>query len=742
MDCEGPAGRLDADDLRERKREDGKDRLRTSDMHAQLAMVHPTPDVDDDEEISPAYSIKEAIFPTHPSITHEIDTGSSLAVTPDDQTPTVIDDVSRSNLTMTITTPNPASDVPLITGQLLMSGAMAAAETIMDASVGVSKMLWTVANDVSQVPISFINRLSRPMLHERWASLSDFRVGAQPKLVTRIASYLPPSDVRRVRAVSRSWFESLDGMVRSSEVWVAMLDEEAVGKLGDAASVEALLMPFGLVGFYSTEYGRYVARFRPMDKKRNKFKKETFRGLRIAVPVVDPFGPSATLRHHESQSRITKRRSSLALLEDGSAVGEVINSLSIVLHFDAILPPRPTHQNSKTFKSQLCILFTSTSKEARRSRSDQPRPLTGSRLTSVRSRSSSLTRPSTDAPRPSLEQIMETKVTSQDREAPPTHSFNPSEVHHDVLKRPSETKLQSYTSHDLLMSDPSDSWHERRPYNEFEFRRGHHQAEIYKNVGHVCVHDQFLLQLDSTNRRVAEIDLPLMGQPMLQLWSQWRQAVEWKTVPPTPSSNPTLTALLSPARLNLILHYVSKDLEPLISRHLPPTPSLALRYTLSCPARYLPEAFYPIFRSFAGGESPILEFLRVWQAVEKRVEILVAIDISAARAIKESKEASAASARRLLEWIQAPIKEVAASMVDDDEERSPTKTVPVNRSVKVRGYCQEASRAFLAIPGGELYLRITGFGMDVGDVMAVYAHVSENLLSVLVRETQFEGSVG
>ncbi|KAJ3106780.1 hypothetical protein HDU96_008110, partial [Phlyctochytrium bullatum] len=178
----------------------------------------------------------------------------------------VNDDTRRSSLTMVVTTSGPRTEVPIITGQLLMTGAMAAADTIMDASMGVSKMLWTVAMDVSQAPMALISRLSRPMLNERWASLSDFRVGSMPSVVTKIASYLPPREVWKARAVSRCWYESLEGMVRASQVWVtlvdpALLDLIRASQAGDRAPEEHLglledrMIKFALVGYYTVQSG-------------------------------------------------------------------------------------------------------------------------------------------------------------------------------------------------------------------------------------------------------------------------------------------------------------------------------------------------------------------------------------------------------------------------------------------------------------------------------------------------------
>ncbi|KAI8828085.1 hypothetical protein BC829DRAFT_412302, partial [Chytridium lagenaria] len=107
-------------------------------------------------------------------------------------------------------------------------------------------------------------------------SMSDGRVSrisesvVQPHLVLRIARHLGPTEVRRVRAVSRFWYDTLDDMVKATEIWVAVLNDDALEKIARHSALseqdkDNCLVPYGLVGYYSTEPGRYVARFKTMD---------------------------------------------------------------------------------------------------------------------------------------------------------------------------------------------------------------------------------------------------------------------------------------------------------------------------------------------------------------------------------------------------------------------------------------------------------------------------------------------
>ncbi|KAI8828084.1 hypothetical protein BC829DRAFT_184656 [Chytridium lagenaria] len=103
-----------------------------------------------------------------------------------------------------------------------------------------------------------------------------------------------------------------------------------------------------------------------------------------------------------------------------------------------------------------------------------------------------------------------------------------------------ESKHQSYIIHDLTTADPTDSWFERRPYHAFDFRHGHHQAEVYRNVGNVFVHNHFLLQLDELNHSISEINLPLSDSTMSQVLASLASRRNPNSTTSIPSNIPIL----------------------------------------------------------------------------------------------------------------------------------------------------------------------------------------------------------
>ncbi|KAJ3094541.1 hypothetical protein HDU97_007956 [Phlyctochytrium planicorne] len=596
------------------------------------------------DHLLPPVSTKDADVETKRTIQ---DTFLPVTLKRDDERTTNAEERSKSPKRAPTQT-SPTSELPLISGQLLVSGAMAAAETLVDAGIGASKFLFTAVNEVSKVPEKIIHQLSRPPVHQRWASRSDFRVGSHPKLISKVAKYLTAKEIRKARGVSWAWLEALEGLTRSLEIRIAVLEETNAGSP----------MVFGFVGVYAVDHGRFIARFRPI--KRYGFKRNGFKGIRIAIPAIDPFATAASLHNRTHAEKLPVRDPGGEPKEDEDDDGVVGDPTPLKLQDHAI---RPLATNALPFRA--------------------------------------------------------------------------------------------FSVHDHYI-DPEHAWFERR---------------VPTYIGDVCVGSQFILQLDPTNRYISEIAFPMAERPMQQFWSEFQRTADWRQpsdnaaatsphpfdmteipITPNPASNPppfpnipfdlSLT-LYSHSRLHLILHHIPAT-DPRLEPHLPPNPSVALRYSLSCHPQFLAEAFYPIFHTLSGGDLPILSFLRTWQSIDKRVQILIAMDANAARALEISKKkAEAMTAQRLLEWIQAPIKEVAASIVTNDDEIPvpPVKTEGVvSRTVKVRNYCQEANAAFLKMGGGELFLRLTGYAFDLGDTLPVYAHISENILGVLVRELGFEGS--
>ncbi|KAJ1566035.1 hypothetical protein HK405_011069, partial [Cladochytrium tenue] len=173
-------------------------------------------------------------------------------------------------------------DLAVVTGQTLLNGVGVAAGTLIDASVGVSRALWKVANGAAMLPANIIYSFRRPTFLKRWASTVQHLAGVNPAIVARVGMYLADDadgqmNLTRLKLVSRVWWDYLDSISVTAKVKVRLLvkcddvgDSLDLGSLVDASSTENILpegveiteeIEVDVVGHYMIEPGQCMIRF-------------------------------------------------------------------------------------------------------------------------------------------------------------------------------------------------------------------------------------------------------------------------------------------------------------------------------------------------------------------------------------------------------------------------------------------------------------------------------------------------
>ncbi|KAJ3192218.1 hypothetical protein HK101_006872 [Irineochytrium annulatum] len=619
--------------------------------------------------------------------------------------------------------PRPKEDpqIQMFSGQLLSIGALAAVNGVVD----VSKIIWNVGNDVLvQAPMDLYSRVTRPTLQKRWASLGDHRVGTNPGIISMISCYLSPEDLVRSRRVSRSWYNSLEGLVRAHDLYLVVITSDSAPASAEASleslefnikreDVKERRIALSWRGTYSVDPGSAVCAFKPSGSGLLGTDVKKIVGFKIIVPsklpppelmipIIGDASASDEVKPQWKRNTVQRRSSSLLSVETPTATEEDLTS------------------NGGTLASPV-------SEYPDLAEMHEPEPVSALGL-----------------PRPS-----ESDDHSNTISAATTATASPNE------RRPSSLPPLPNPAphvHTFLLNSPEYVWTPR---------------SRHAGAGFVCVAKDFTLRLNGA--KIDELCLPYGGGPLRHIKNLRDEAVHGargSAVPFFPPSSPVKVScpmwreeaamsrslsdlngpeapvgLYSTLRLRLLLAHIPKNPSKQLARHLPPNePTPALRHVLSCRAEELPLAFYPLFEDAASLDA-IHEFLRAWRNVAKRVDILVAIDANAAKQAEQAERERAAAAASFTAWLQAPLKEIGNSMVGPNElEVTPIR--PDNpakaRLEKLRGYCKEASAKFLRLPGSTLYLQMSGYRYDIGDTIRAYEHI-KYLAGIILSETGFDG---